>query len=162
MNGLELTCILSSMNETKYIFKGCFMNDDCNIFMFMHEKNCCFVMNSEQNPHIMGHWLFFSIERGSLFFVDSYGKHPQVYGGMIHHFFSEFKGSKHLIFTKPVQSPHTFVCGLYVIASAYILSKYKNPNRVRNLFSYSNRIKNDRFVKFYVFNITGFMYKNML
>ena len=161
MNGSELFDILSSLKETSICFKGCYMNNNIDIFMFLKDSNCFFIMNSKVNPNIMGHWVLFFIKRHSLYFVDSFGRSPISYGGVICEFFSKYEQDKHIIFSKQMQSSSSFVCGLYTITCAYIIAK-DGPELIHHLFSHKSKDKNDCFVKCFVFKISGYVYRYIL
>ena len=115
-------------------------------------------MNTENNDDNFGHLVLMYIRARTLYFIDSLASHPINYGGNIFKFYSNFNNHKRIVFTYPIQSPISNVCGAYAIIFALFMCKNKSLICIKSLFSKSCKNKNDIAVQKLLYKMSGFRF----
>ena len=93
MNGYQIINIINSLSEVKYLFLGIYKNDTVPIELQL-KRNGFFIVNTTVKNSSMGHWILYYIKDNVLYFFDSFGQPPNVYGLDIALFFNTYNGTK--------------------------------------------------------------------
>ena len=104
-----------------------------------------YIVNTISDAKIMGHWVmfYFNID-DEVLFIDSFAKHPSVYGGNILKFYNDLNVK--IVVKSQLQSDNSLVCGLYCLHFLFYLNKSYKMRRILSHFS-DNYRKNDRIVE---------------
>lgn len=121
-------------------FQGVFTNKTFRI-----KDKGYYIVNTVSDAEIMGHWVLFYFENNNrVIFIDSFAKHPSLYGGNILKFYTDF--SVKSVVKHRLQSSDSLVCGLYCIYFTFYLNKKYSMKRILSHFS-GNYKRNDRTVE---------------
>ena len=121
-------------------FQGIFTNNS------LHVKNeGYYIVNTISDAKIMGHWVMFYFDaNGEVLFIDSFAKHPSMYGGNIFKFYTDLNVK--IVVKSQLQSNDSLVCGLYCLHFLFYLKEKYSMRRILSHFS-DNYRKNDRIVE---------------
>jgi len=152
MNGLQLESVFRKNPFTSASYAG--------IFNALHvpkylDRGKFFVVNTSKSPLIMGHWIaFVNCTREGLIFVDSLGRKPSHYKGKIAEFYEGYRGKKSVLTNVRLQQEDSLVCGAYVVYFVYFILKKYPHKRILREFTF-NRKKNDTFVEYFLYKLSG-------
>ena len=83
-----------------------------------------FVVNTMVDENCIGHWVLIYINDIYMYFFDSLGATPSYYGGDISKIFENTSKYRIIVFSEPIQSKNSSVCGAYVIFFCYEIIKH--------------------------------------
>ena len=153
MNSLQIESVVQRFSTLRNVFVGCYLNNTAPIHEINTMNELCFIMNTISQPTKMGHWILFYVKRNILYFFDSFGKHPDFYGGYISKIFKFFCGEKILVIQKELQMETSIVCGGYCILFALLMSKGHTIYYINSMFSF-NKFCNDSIVKMFIYKVS--------
>ena len=114
-------------------------------------RNKFYIVNTVDKIRVMGHWVLFIFKKRRLYFIDSFGKNVNFYGGGIKKVYDRYKGFKEHAITFEMQSRDSLVCGAYVFYFAYHICNGENIERIVNRFSKFNKMNNDKSVEKFLY-----------
>lgn len=153
MDARQISNILNGVDETRYYFKGCYESKNIPNW-FANIVNGFIIVNTLNNTNKIGHWVLFYIKNTSLYYFDSFGNEPSVYGTYISNFYHAYPKDKTLVFKSPLQADFSYVCGAYVIYFSYMMCHNYSIAFIRNKFT-KNKEYNDEIVSGFVYKISG-------
>ena len=153
MDNHQINYILSHFNPKKYIYLGCFANDD-NFLLDYNLSDNFFVLNtlnSSDNRDI-GHWIGYFEKNNILYFVDSFGMCPSAYGGVIKQIYEKYAYKIRMLPSFQIQNESSLLCGGYVIFFFNKLIENYKPTMIMRKFRQSLS-RNDAFIELYIIRI---------
>ena len=148
MNGLQVRYAFKQDEMVNYYFRGIFLNKNIPI-RILEQKTCFFVVNTMVDKSRIGHWVLIYIDDIYIYFFDSLGATPSYYGGDISKNFENTSRYRIIVFSEPIQSKTSSVCGAYVIFFGYELIRNKSIDSIKSKFKHS-QFRNDRIVVKYM------------
>lgn len=145
--------VLHSVEVTRLKYGGIYDNKSFN--KIPGERNNYYIINTVARKDTMGHWVSFAYFNDILYFIDSFGRECDFYGGRISAFFNEYNGKKKLVVTNQIQSKYSYVCGAYIIYFLYYMCLNERPVKIFKRFSKINFIKNDKKVANFLYKLTN-------
>lgn len=154
MNGNQIYESIRIIPDLDGIFKGCYINVNVP-FDIIDKRECFIIVNTLSSiSHSMGHWILFYIKDFILYYYDSFGMDPAMYGGDINKFYDEYPYYKIKAINNALQQDSSYVCGCYCITFAHLMAINYNLFRIKSLFS-KNKLKNDSYVTNYLYGLVG-------
>ena len=161
MNGEQVEECISKISGLAKSFCGVHLNSYIPE-KFIYDRNIFFIVNTIVDPskEQIGHYVIFYITGGEgtghvqLIFGDSYGFHPNFYGGKIKEFFNSYPSPSICLFNREVQQETSLVCGIYCIFFGHRLFKNKSLKGIKNYFG-CNKKHNDSLMLKYFHNTIG-------
>lgn len=162
MDTSELQYSLRGKLGDKVNYIGILSSDKVGIIHipFIRSKPFVFIaniLNNEVDKNVMGHWVTFYVEKSpskNIVFFDSYGINLKLYCKEFSDFIDRNNSFRIYEFGKQIQPNNSYKCGLYALFFVHYLS-YKGIRetifRVKNIFSYTNLLSNDRYVTRYYY-----------
>ena len=156
MNGYQIQDVVGRLTELSIFFKGCYINSNIPK-SFFNLRSGFFIVNTlpRHSKQTMGHWVLFLVKENILYFFDSFGFKPKLYGYNIKFFFENFPNHKEVVFDYPIQDKKSLYCGIYTIFFSYLLFIKNISTRMikrKKLFSRICLERNDSYVKKFVFS----------
>lgn len=149
MDNLQIDYVLNSTSVTKHKYVGCFNIALLNV---NNMQNGIYIVNTEKNVHIMGHWILLYVKKHCVIYFDSFGMLPSHYGGNIEKCYHSFN-CKRIINKSPIQYKYSLLCGAYCIYVAYHLCRNISYVNILSKISSKNRIKNDIVIEDFLFRV---------
>ena len=161
MNGEQVEECISKIIGLSTEFRGVYLNNHIPD-KFIYGKNIFFIVNTIIDPikERIGHYVLFYIQGGDLsnhvelIFGDSYGFHPNFYGGKIKEFFNSYPFSSKCLFDHEIQQDTSMVCGIYTIFFSHKLFKNIPLKTIKKYFG-CNKKRNDSLMLCYFRKIMG-------
>ena len=121
MLGREIEILVSRLlSRTRTCFLGVYPRNQIPRIVRNSHISFCFIANTDSSLGTGKHWVAFHVEaNGFCEFFDSLGASPSSYGFIL-------SVPVHCVFTSPIQSRKSFLCGQFCILYLYLRSKDKN------------------------------------
>ena len=116
MDNHQINFILTHFNHKKYIYLGCFANDDTFLLDYNLSDNF-FVLNTLNSSDIknIGHWVGYFEQNHTLYYIDSFAMCPSTYGGVIKQIYEKYAYKIRKLPSFQIQNDSSLLCGAYLI-----------------------------------------------
>lgn len=155
MNSLHLKSSLTKNILTKRMYGGIYHNANFMSNTRGNYQNYYFIVNTESDASVLGHWIVYFHYGRVLYFIDSFGKNPDFYGGDIEKYYNSSLQCKYVMLKYQIQHDTSLVCGAYAIYFIYYLCNGYSPTMIKSKFSRKYLKKNDRIVERFLYKING-------
>lgn len=150
MDNFQIRAVVNG-TPMKSVFLGCYPANS----MPMHRINGFMIINTSAKTY--GHWLlFYRVDESTIIFFDSFGYHPNFYGGNISTYTREYNVK--VINKIQLQSSNSHVCGAFVLYIAYNIYCGRNIETILRRFS-MDTMRNDNLVENFIMRIGKSAYK---